>query len=176
MQQKNMQQFIRELESAGELHRISAKVDPKLEITEIVDRISKAGGPALLFENVSGSEFPVLINAFGSYRRMQMALSCGSFDEIGMRLEEKMKIQPPRSLREKVQALLALKEISDIIPKKVKRAPCQERVYGPDGDCSRSLDDQNGQIEPQFDQVSLGGRKEAGQWRQLQLHGSHHPP
>jgi len=133
MQHRNMQQFIRELESAGELHRISAKVDAKLEITEIVDRISKTNGPALLFEDVSGSGFPVLINAFGSYRRMQMALSCDSFDDIGKRLEEKMKIQPPRSLKEKVQALLALKKISNIIPKKVKRAPCQERVYGPDG-------------------------------------------
>jgi len=130
---KNLQQFIRELESAGELHRIFAKVDPKLEITEIVDRISKESGPALLFENVSGSEFPVLINAFGSYRRMQMVLSCDSFDDIGIRLEEKIKIQPPRSLKEKVQTLLALKEVSGFIPKKVKRAPCQERVYGPDG-------------------------------------------
>jgi len=133
MQHRNMQQFIRELESAGELHRISAKVDAELEITEIVDRISKASGPALLFENVSGSEFPILINAFGSYRRMQMALSCDSFDDIGMRLEEKMKIQPPRSLKEKLQALITLKEISNIIPKKVKRAPCQEKVYGPNG-------------------------------------------
>ncbi len=133
MPHRNLQQFIRELESAGELHRISAEVDTELEISEIVERISKAGGPALLFENVLGSEFPVLINAFGSYRRMQMALSCDSFDDIGMRLEEKMKIQPPRSLKEKVQALFALKEISDIIPKKVKRAHCQERVYGPDG-------------------------------------------
>ncbi len=133
MYYRNLQQFIRELESAGELQRISAKVDARLEIAEIVDRISKAGGPALLFENVSGSDFPVLINAFGSYRRMQMALSCDSFDDIGIRLEEKMKIQPPRSLKEKVQALLALKEISGIIPKKVKRASCQERVYGPDG-------------------------------------------
>lgn len=133
MPHRNLQQFIRELESAGELHRISAEVDTELEISEIVERISKASGPALLFENVLGSEFPVLINAFGSYRRMQMALSCDSFDDIGMRLEEKMKIQPPGNLKEKVQALFALKELSNIIPKKVKRSPCQEQVYGPDG-------------------------------------------
>ena len=95
MPYKNLKEFIKTLEEKGELKRITAEVDPELEITEIADRVSKAGGPALLFEKVKGSEFPVLINAFGSYRRMELALNCGSFDEIAKRIESLVKIQPP---------------------------------------------------------------------------------
>ena len=68
---KNQQQFIKELEAIGELKRITKEVDPYLEITQIADRVSKEYGPALLFENVKGSQYPLLINAFGSYKRMQ---------------------------------------------------------------------------------------------------------
>ena len=74
MAYKNLQDFIATLEKRDELKRVSAEVDPCLEITEICDRISKACGPALLFENVKGSEFPVLINAMGSFKRMALAL------------------------------------------------------------------------------------------------------
>ena len=81
---KNQQQFIKELEAIGELKRITKEVDPYLEITQIADRVSKEYGPALLFENVKGSKYPLLINSFGSYKRMQMALNCNSFDEIGI--------------------------------------------------------------------------------------------
>ena len=70
MAYRNLMDFIETLEKAGELRRVAAEVDPRLEITEITDRVSKAGGPALLFENVKGSEFPVLMNAFGSERRV----------------------------------------------------------------------------------------------------------
>ncbi len=113
----------------GELRRIAATVDPALEITEIADRVSKDDGPALLFENVKGSEFPLLINAFGSTRRMAAALGCDSFEEIAARLEANTKIKPPKGLTEKIKMLFALKEIADIAPKRVKRAPCQEVVY-----------------------------------------------
>ena len=65
---KNQQQFIKELEAIGELKRITKEVDPYLEITQIADRVSKEYGPALLFENVKGSQYPLLINAFGSYK------------------------------------------------------------------------------------------------------------
>jgi len=133
MAHKNIQEFIKILETAGELLRISAEVDSELEVTEIADRVSKAHGPALLFENVKGSSFPLLINAFGSYKRMQMALMCNSFDEIAGRIESQLKTRPPRSLKEKIGILFTLKDMAGIIPKKVRHAPCQERVYGPDG-------------------------------------------
>ena len=87
MPHKNLQEFIKKLESADQLLRISVDVDSELEITEIADRVSKANGPALLFENIKGSQFPLLINAFGSYKRMQMALMCDSFDDIAAKIE-----------------------------------------------------------------------------------------
>jgi 4-hydroxy-3-polyprenylbenzoate decarboxylase len=129
MPYKNLRQFVEALEAAGELRRIKAEVDPVLEISEIADRVSKANGPALLFENVKGSPYPLLINTLGSYRRMRLALSCGSFDEIATRLESSMKIRPPDGLVQKIRMLFALKEMANIIPKKVKNGPCQERVY-----------------------------------------------
>ena len=82
----NLRGFIDELDSMGELKKISVPVDPFLEIAEIADRMSKTDGPALLFENVKGASFPLLINAFGSYRRMQTALNCTSFEDISDRL------------------------------------------------------------------------------------------
>ena len=74
MAYKDLQEFIQALDAAGELRRITREVDPYLEITEITDRVCKANGPALLFERVKGSQFPVLMNAMGSYKRMSMAL------------------------------------------------------------------------------------------------------
>jgi 4-hydroxy-3-polyprenylbenzoate decarboxylase len=133
MRHKNLQQFIKVIDSAGELSRISAEVDPRLELAEIADRVSKANGPALLFENVNGSSFPLLINAFGSYRRMRLALMCDSFDDIAQRIEAQMKIRPPRGLREKIGMLFTLKEMADIIPKKVRKAACQQRVFDTTG-------------------------------------------
>ena len=130
---KNTQEFIKKLESGGELKRISSEVDPVLEVTEITDRMSKTNGPALLFENVKGSSFPLMINAFGSFGRMEMALGCDSFDTIGRRIESLIKIKPPGSLTQKIRMFFDLKELAGITPKKVKHAPCQQRVYGPDG-------------------------------------------
>ena len=77
MAYSSLRDFVKELEQAGELKRIKAEVSPNLEITQITDRVSKAEGPALLFENVEGSDMPLLINAFGSYKRMAMALEIG---------------------------------------------------------------------------------------------------
>jgi len=125
----NLRSFIDKLDSMGELKRISISVDPFLEIAEIADRMSKIHGPALLFEHVKGSSFPVLINAFGSYKRMQTALNCSGFDDIANRLESFLKIQPPKSFMDKLKMLGTLKTVSDFIPRKVKRAACQERVF-----------------------------------------------
>jgi len=79
---RNLQEFIARLEMAGELARLRQPVSPYLEITEITDRVCKQGGPALLFENVPGYEMPVLMNAFGSMKRMRLALEVESLDEI----------------------------------------------------------------------------------------------
>jgi 4-hydroxy-3-polyprenylbenzoate decarboxylase len=129
---KNIRQFITALESQGELRRIIAEVDPYLEITEIADRVSKKNGPALLFEKVNGSSFPLLINAFGSYKRMQTALNCDSFDDVAKRIESYMKIEPPAGLTGKIKMLFTLKEVADYIPKTSKHAPCQEKILDAD--------------------------------------------
>ena len=126
---RNLKDFLNKLESIGELKRINVEVDPNLEITEIADRMSKNEGPALLFENVKGSDFPLVINAFGSEKRMQLALNCDSFDEKAQMIESLIKIQPPKGLMEKVKILFTLKDVADLIPKKVKKASCQERVF-----------------------------------------------
>ena len=79
---KDIQAFMKAIENKGQLKRIKAEVDADLEITEITDRVSKDIGPALLFENVKGSKYPVLINALGSYERMSMALGVKELDDI----------------------------------------------------------------------------------------------
>ena len=87
MAYKDLQSFIAALEAAGELARVRAEVDPNLEITEITQRALAAGGPALLFENVKGSEFPFLINAFGSQKRMNLALGVDRVETIADRID-----------------------------------------------------------------------------------------
>ena len=80
---KDLHQYIEALYAAGELKYIDTSVSPELEITEITDRVSKAHGKALLFRNVEGSDYPVLINAMGSYKRMSMGLGVENLDDVG---------------------------------------------------------------------------------------------
>lgn len=130
MSYRDLREFIEVLEKRGLLHRIKVEVDPVLEITEITDRITKQEGPALLFERVKGSEYPVLINTFGSKERMELALGVESLDEIGERISELLRLQEMRfSLWEKVKLLPRLAEISNWGPKTVKKAPCQEVIH-----------------------------------------------
>jgi 4-hydroxy-3-polyprenylbenzoate decarboxylase len=130
---KTLKELISHFENAGELRRVSAQVDPSLEITEITDRISKQNGPALLFENVKNSPFPVLINAFGSFERMEAILGGRPLDEVALKIQSLMKLKPPQGFKEKIKALIDLKSLSDIFPKKIRRAPCQEIVMEKDG-------------------------------------------
>jgi 4-hydroxy-3-polyprenylbenzoate decarboxylase len=123
---KSLRDWIARLEKAGELVRVSAQVDPHLEITEITDRITKAGGPALLFADVAGSSMPVLINQFGSARRMNMALDTDSLEAVGARIETLLDLQPPQGVVAKVKALGKLKELASFRTKEVRDAPCQE--------------------------------------------------
>jgi len=133
----DLRQWIALLEREGELLRIQAEVDPHLEITEITDRVVKSGGPALLFENPK-SEHPLLINQFGTERRMCLALGVGSLDEAGRKLGDVLEMQPPQGLAEKVKGLRKLKSIADSQPKRVRSGPSQEVVLtGDDVDLGR---------------------------------------
>jgi 4-hydroxy-3-polyprenylbenzoate decarboxylase len=135
---RDLREWIALLEREGELRRISAEVDPDLEITEIVDRVVKAGGPALLFENPKGAHHPLLINQFGTERRMCMAFGVEKLDDVAAKLEDVLEMQPPQGLVEKVKGLRKLKSIADSMPKSVGKAPCQEVVLqGDDVDLGR---------------------------------------
>lgn len=124
--------FVEKLEKAGELHRIKVPVSPRLEITEITDRVIKAGGPALLFEG-TGTEFPLLINAYGSERRMALALGVERLEEVSERLLRLFQalMGPKASFWEKLALLPKLSEIAGYLPRqwRGRRAPCQEVVY-----------------------------------------------
>jgi 4-hydroxy-3-polyprenylbenzoate decarboxylase len=92
----DLREWIARLERDCELVRVAAEVDPDLEITEITDRTVKAGGPALLFERVKGSELPLLINQFGSERRMCLAFDAPSLDDVARKLGDVLEMQPPQ--------------------------------------------------------------------------------
>ncbi len=127
---KNLQEFIADIDRAGELVRIGLEVDAYLEVTEIADRAMKSpgGGPALLFENVKDSAIPLGINLFGSRQRMSMALGVADLDEIGDRLAEMLRLEVPDSLMGKLAMLPMLKEMAGYPPRQVRSGPCQEVV------------------------------------------------
>src|SRR5262249_28233787 len=116
------------LERGGELKRVDAGVEPDLGSPGIVDRTVQADGPALLFENVKGSEPPLLINQFGTERRMCLAFDSASLDDVARKLGDVLEMQPPQGLVEKVKGLQKLKSIADSRPKTVRGGPSQEIV------------------------------------------------
>ena len=141
--------FIDALDQAGELHRVAAKVSPILEISQITDRVSKSaapttsvtaattdarhahlGGKALLFENVEGSDMPLAINLFGSYRRMEMALGCteGGFEALADQVAKMIKPEPPIGLMGKLKKLPELAKLASFAPKIVRSGICQQVV------------------------------------------------
>jgi 4-hydroxy-3-polyprenylbenzoate decarboxylase len=137
----DLREWIAALERAGELKRIKTEVDPVLEIAEITDRVSKGtfagegaratlnpGGPALLFENPKGSDIPVLINQFGSEKRMRMALGVDSLDEVADRIRQFMDVKSPQGFLDKVKMLPMLAEMGKFFPKNVATGPCKEVI------------------------------------------------
>ncbi len=128
MAYEDLRAFVSALEQAGELKRIRAEVDPVLEIAEITDRVSKRGGPALLFENPKGYRIPVLINAFGSARRMNMALEVESLEQVSERIHHYLDFKLPQGLLEKIKMLPKLAEIGAFFPCTVKSGPCKEVI------------------------------------------------
>jgi 4-hydroxy-3-polyprenylbenzoate decarboxylase len=125
---RDLREWIALLEREGELVRVQAEVDPDLEITEIVDRTVKAGGPALLFEHPKGARHPLLINQFGTERRMCLGFGVEKLDDVARKLSDVLEMQPPSGLMDKVRGLQKLKSIADSLPEVVRRGPAQETV------------------------------------------------
>ncbi|MBN8730213.1 MAG: menaquinone biosynthesis decarboxylase [Acidobacteria bacterium] len=128
MAYQDLRAFIAALEKAGELKRISLEVDPVLEITEFADRAVKRGGPALLFEKPKGHTIPVLINAFASDRRMEIALEVDSVDLIAQRIAEYLQMRMPEGILNKLKMLPVLAEVGAFFPKIVNDGPCKEVI------------------------------------------------
>ena len=141
MQYADLRDFLSQLERAGELKRIPAEVSPKLEMTEICDRVLKAGGPALLFERPAGHTMPVLGNLFGTVHRVGLAMGAESpraLREIGELLAYLREPDPPANLREAWEKLPILKQLLNMQPKQLGSGACQEVVWeGKDVDLSR---------------------------------------
>ncbi len=134
MAYRNLREFIARLDGEGELKRIAEPVDVDLEITEITDRVSKAGGPALLFEKPRSARdgknygVPLLINTLGSKRRLELALETGSIEDAAGRIDELLDMKPPSGLLDKVRMLPKLAELGSIFPKTVSSGPVQEVI------------------------------------------------
>ena len=128
---KDLHEFIEYLETKNDLVRIERQVSSELEITEIADRMVKSGGPALLFENVLGSKFPLIINLFGTHQRVAWALGVDSTDEIVSRVKKILGIinNPPKSLMDKLGTLTNLAGIAKTQPKLVKKAPISANAF-----------------------------------------------
>ncbi len=126
---KDLQDFIRHLEENQLLKRIKTEVDPELEITEIADRVSKQYGPALFFENVKGSEYPVLINAMGTYERMSIALGVKKLDDIGNTIEEFIDMANYIGMMNKFKSLPKLTRMASVFPIKLPtKGACQQVI------------------------------------------------
>ena len=141
MQYEDLRDFIQQLEQQGELKRISKPVSPDLEITEISDRVLRAGGPALLFEHPGDSEIPLLANLFGTEKRVAMALgedNATSLREVGKLLAFLKEPAPPKGFKEAMKTLPIYKKVLDMSPKSVKNAKCQQiQWHGDEVDLSR---------------------------------------
>jgi len=125
---RDLREFIEVLEKKGLLRRIKTEVSAELEITEILDRVVKNNGPALLFENVKGYKHPVFANAFGTMERMCLALGVTSLDEIGGRIRNLLEFEAPSSLWEGIKMIPKVAEITSFPPKHVGSGPCKEVI------------------------------------------------
>ena len=131
MKYRDLRDFIAQLEQRGELKRIAVEVDPRLEMTEICDRVLKTGGPALLFERPTGFAIPVLANLFGTPLRVALGMgedNVGALRETGRLLALLKDPEPPRGWREIWDKLPLLKQVLSMVPTVVARAPCQEEL------------------------------------------------
>jgi len=128
---KDLRDFIAVLEERGELKRISQEIDPNLEMTEICDRTLRAQGPALLFENPKGYQYPVLANLFGTPERVALGMgesSVSALREVGKLLAMLKEPEPPKGMRDAWDKLPLYKQVMNMGPKVVKNAPCQSHI------------------------------------------------
>ena len=132
----DLREFVKRLEKEGELRRIKAEVDPVLEVTEVVQRAQAMPGPrgnpggmALLFEKPKGSRNPLLINAFGSARRMELAFEVEKLDDVAARIRGFLDMQTPQGLFDKLKMLPKLAELGSFMPKQVKDGACKEVIH-----------------------------------------------
>ncbi|MFC4620875.1 4-hydroxy-3-polyprenylbenzoate decarboxylase [Comamonas nitrativorans] len=131
MHYRDLRDFIAQLESRGELRRISAPVSPHLEMTALADRVLRSGGPALLFENPTGHRMPVLANLFGTPQRVARALGVAGLEEIrafGEVLAQLKEPEPPRGMKDLWGRRDLIKTLWSMAPSMVRRPPCQEVV------------------------------------------------
>ncbi len=134
----DLRDLLRDLERDGDLTRVRVPVDPHLEVTEIVTRVVREQGPALLFERPTSGDMPLAINVFGTARRMAKALGVTDLDEIGQRVRDLITPELPHGLGGVREALGKLGTLRDLPPRKVKTAPCQDVVLtGDDVDLGR---------------------------------------
>ena len=130
MKWHSLRQFVDFLkDKEGEIVFIDEPVDPVLEMTEIADRVMKAGGPALYFKNPKGSEFPLLINLYGSYRRMSWALGVDDMEAHATKLRELFRMQPPAGFWEKLKLLPKAAALARSVPKSTTKGACQEVIW-----------------------------------------------
>jgi 4-hydroxy-3-polyprenylbenzoate decarboxylase len=132
MSYRDLREFLAQLEAQGELKRIATPVSPRLEMTEICDRVLRAGGPALLFEHPAGHEMPVLANLFGSVSRVAAAMGAkdaAELREVGKLLAYLKEPEPPGSLRDLWDKFPVFKRVLDMAPKERSSPPCQEIVW-----------------------------------------------
>jgi 4-hydroxy-3-polyprenylbenzoate decarboxylase len=124
----DLQSLVVFFERRRELVRIHELLSPNLEMTEVIDRVVKKGGPALLFERPDGSNYPVLSNVYGSLERVKHIFDITSLEDLPGKFEEFLHMRPPRGFMEKLKLLPKLKELGAVFPKRVKDGPCQEVV------------------------------------------------
>src|SRR5258708_2390297 len=131
----DLREFVQKLEKEGELERVRVEVDPLLEITEITQRVARAKhrkpdsvGPALFFEKPKGSRVPLLVNAFGSVRRMELAFEVNKLEDVAARIQGFLAMETPQGLFDKIKMLPKLAELGSFFPKSVKGGPCKEVI------------------------------------------------
>ena len=158
---ESIQHFIDELEKAGELKRVKTEVDTNLEIAEILRRVSYTDGPAVLFENVRNYEIPVLGNAFGSIKRLEIGLETKDFSEIGQRIADMTKMEIPSGVFNKIRKLPELSKMSESFPKLEKNGPVTDIINN----------------SPTFDKIPIlkSWPKDAGKFITFGLVATKHP-
>ena len=120
---EDIHELVEILEKAGELKKISTEVDSELELAEILRRTMYDNGPALFFENVKGYDMPVLGNAFGSMKRLELSLETSDFTEIGQRIADMSKMEIPKGMLSKIKKLPELSKMSESFPSLEKSGP-----------------------------------------------------